>query len=186
MIVLPSDDEPLVSIFEDNNGRWVAERDDHSELMEDLTIFEVDGEKWQLQLPAPIEATLQSSAGLGPTLDVITLRFLVSRDEEHVDALLVYRGLERRLPARAYHYMLVTLARLRNEDTTSPPAERGWVHREDLCRMLAIDNNKLNVDIFRARKQLAGMGVMGAAGLIERRSSGHVRLGVSRARVETR
>ncbi len=95
----------------------------------------------------------------------------------------MFRGTEKPLEARAYHYMLVTLARLRLKDTESAVAERGWVHREELCRMLAVDNNKLNVDIFRARKQLAGMGVLGAAGLIERRASGHVRMGVSRTEV---
>jgi len=57
--------------------------------------------------------------------------------------------------------------------------EQGWVPLEDLCRMLRIEENKMNVDFFRARRQFAKLGIQGAGGIIERRTdSRSVRLGV--------
>jgi len=50
--------------------------------------------------------------------------------------------------------------------------------------MLATDSNKLNVDIFRARKQFSALGIHGAAGIIARRpGTGQLRLGLDRVDV---
>ena len=62
--------------------------------------------------------------------------------------------------------------------------ERGWVDREVLCRMLATDPRKLNVDVFRVRRQLTELGIYGAAGIIARRAgTGQLRLGTHRVEV---
>jgi hypothetical protein len=46
--------------------------------------------------------------------------------------------------------------------------------------MLRVDENKLSVDIYRARKVLSAEGIQGAPGFIERRrTSRQVRLGVA-------
>jgi hypothetical protein len=81
------------------------------------------------------------------------------------------------LPSRSFHYLLATLARswLAERGQT----ERGWVHRDLLCRMLATDTNNLNVEIHRIRRQMDALGIEGAARVIERRpDTGHLRLGV--------
>ena len=83
------------------------------------------------------------------------------------------------LPHRSHHYLLVTLARARLADADAPEVDRGWLAREDLCRMLAIDPQRLSVEIYRARRQMTGLGLAGGAEVVERRgATGEIRLGV--------
>ena len=50
--------------------------------------------------------------------------------------------------------------------------------------MVGTDGPRLNVDVFRVRRQLAALGIHGAAGIIERRpGSGQLRLGTDRVEV---
>ncbi len=52
--------------------------------------------------------------------------------------------------------------------------------------MLATDVGKLNVDIFRTRRQLGALGILGAAGIIARREgTGQIRIGTDRVEVIT-
>jgi hypothetical protein len=186
LLVLPDDERPLASVFEDASGRWVAEIGDALRMVEHQQVLIVGGEAWLLELPRT-EAETWHCAVAGPALEAIHLRLEVSRNEEAVDAAVIHGEQVTPLPPRSYHYMLVTLARAWLDDAGSPPAERGWVDRDALCRMLATDLNKLNVDIHRARKQLGALGIQGAAGLVERRpGSGEIRLGIRSVEVVSR
>lgn len=183
LLVLPDDEHPEVSIFEDAGGRWVAEEGDETRLVADRDIVIADGEGWVLDLPSTAGATWEAGALL-PTIDTLSLSFGVSRDEEFIEVTVVHEGGRTPLPARSHHYLLLTLARAALSDEASSAAERGWVDREVLCRMLATDPRKLNVDVFRVRKQLAALGVHGAAGIIARRAgTGQLRLGTHRVEV---
>ncbi len=119
-------------------------------------------------------------------LDGVHLKIGVSRDEEHVVVTVVHGNQHQVLSPRSYHYLLATLARLRLKDRGLPESEQGWVDRETLCRMLATDDNKLNVDIHRARKQLSTLSIQDAARVVERRpGTGLVRLGIQSVEVFT-
>ena len=112
----------------------------------------------------------------------------MSPDEEHVTLRASWQTGELNLGARAHHYTLLTLARLRlrDRDAGAPGGEEGWVYAQDLQRMLAVDAGKLNLDVFRARKQLARYGVLDAARLVERRpDTRQLRLGVERLSVHS-
>lgn len=99
---------------------------------------------------------------------------------------VIHGGVETTLAPRAYHYLLVILARARLAEAGASPAERGWVDRESLCRMLATDRVRLNNDVFRLRKQLAALGIQGAADVVARRpEAGLLRLGVERVTVRS-
>jgi hypothetical protein len=183
LLVLPDDDHPEVSIFEDPGGAWVAEEGDQMRRVADRDIVVADGEGWVLDLPNHAVATLEVSA-LPPTLETITLRFGVSRDEEFTEVTIAHEGGSTLLPTRSHHYLLVTLARAMIDDQAASSAERGWVDREVLCRMLATDPRRLNVDVFRVRRQIAELGIHGAAGIIARRpGTGQLRLGTHRVEV---
>jgi pSer/pThr/pTyr-binding forkhead associated (FHA) protein len=183
LLVLPDDDHPEVSIFEDAAGHWVAEEGDETRLVADRGIVIADGEGWVLDLPNTAGATWEVGALL-PTLETLSLSFGVSRDEEFIEVTVVHEGGRTPLPARSHHYLLLTLARAALSDEAASAAERGWVDRELLCRMLATDPRKLNVDVFRVRKQLAALGIHGAAGIIARRpGTGQLRLGTHRVEV---
>jgi hypothetical protein len=183
MLVLPDDDRPEVSIFEDAGGRWVAEHRDETRVVRDHDVVVAEGEGWILDLPSTAGSTWEAGV-YTPTLESISLRFDVSRDEEHIEVTVVHEGKATRLAPRTHHYLLLTLARARLQDPAESPAERGWVDRDALCRMLATEPGVLNVDIFRARRQLASVGVHGATGIVARRpGTGQLRLGTDRVEV---
>jgi hypothetical protein len=184
-MVLPDDDHPLASVFEDASGHWVAELVDEARPVKDHDVVVVDGARWTLELPEPLGETLLQEIA-APTIETIDLRLGVSRDEEDVVVTVVHSGRETRLPSRTAHYLLVVLARARLADREAPERDRGWVERQDLCRMLRADANKLGVDIFRIRKQLGDLGIRGAADIVSRRAgTGQVRLGVERVEIYT-
>src|SRR5690606_3151744 len=124
-------------------------------------------------------------------VDRIGLRFAVSRDEEHVELTVLAPGGDIDLGSRAHHYVLLTLARARERDAAQASAadserSHGWVHQEDLARMLQMDEQHLNVAVYRCRRQLAEAGIGGAASIIERRTGARqLRIGVERIEIAT-
>ncbi|EYF02781.1 FHA domain protein [Chondromyces apiculatus DSM 436] len=183
VLALPDDAHPRALVFQDAAGQWVVEREDEApQPVVDHELLIVDGQTWVVELPAGAPATW---VGLVDTaLETVAMRFVVSRDEEHVEVTVLRGGHPILLAPRSYHYLLLTLARQRLKDAELPPIECGWIDRGALCKMLAVDPLKLNVDVSRARKQLGDAGIRGAAGLIERRpTTGQLRLGVARVEV---
>jgi hypothetical protein len=118
----------------------------------------------------------------------VSLRFVVSRNEEHV-ALTVRWGDRIVTPRpRAHAYTLLTLARQRLDEQAGVlcPQERGWIEQEELCRRLRIDANLLHTHLLRARRQLADAGVPRMEGLFERRlDAGQLRIGLANLEVST-
>jgi hypothetical protein len=183
LIALPDDDHPEVSLVEGRDGRWVIEAEGEARRVSDRETISAGGEAWILDLPLGTSSTLEAGA-TAVTLESIALRFVVSRDEERVDITVACPDRDIELPARSHHYLLVTLARARLAGAETPPVERGWLDRDDLCRMLATDELRLNVDVCRARKQFAALGIQGAANIVDRRTgTGRLRLGVERVEV---
>ena len=160
VLALPNDDDPVLQLFESVDGRWQVDSQDEHRYVADRDVVIVQGEGWSLELPDSSSTTLDT-ARLGPFIEAVTLRFNVSLDEEHISLTLVHDGGETSLGTRQYHLPLLILARAWAADVDALPEERGWVEREALCRGLSVDANKLNVDIYRARKQLVGLGVLG-------------------------
>lgn len=186
MLALPGPDAPQVTIFEDLHGGWVAEVDDEVRRVSDGDVLSVGSTAWRLSLPTPLDPTVDVEAD-GIALERVQLRFAVSRDEEHVELSLSTRGQWEALGARTHHHLLLALARARLEDAAQPelpPGEHGWRYADDVCRMLAIEELRLNTEIYRARKELHAAGVQGAAGLVERRrGTKSLRLGTAQVEV---
>lgn len=183
LIALPDEDAPAAIIVEEREGRWALEAGGTARPVADREVISVGGETWIFDLPATTSSTVDGSH-VAITLDRTALRFEVSRDEERVDILVTLPDREVRLTSRSHHYLLVTLARARLAAADKPPAERGWMDRDALCRMLAIDELRLNVDVCRARKQFAALGIAGAANIVDRRTgTGRIRLGVAEIEV---
>ncbi len=107
----------------------------------------------------------------------------MSRDEEFVELQLRAGGRTIDVGARAFNYMLLTLARRRIQDTKEgvPDSSCGWVYTEDLARALRVPEANVNLDVFRIRKSLEALGVAGAANIIERRPpTRQLRIGANR------
>lgn len=188
LLALPSPDFPDVSIFEDADGRWLIERNGDVGPAEDGMVLDVRGEAFMLHLPVPMTATLEAHTD---PLDIrnLSLGFRVSLDEERVEVTARFHGVEHVIPPRAHHYTWLTLARRMLHDMTQsalPEASRGWLSIPNLCRMLATDENKLNVDFFRIRQDVGVLGLQTPATIIERRrGSRQARLGTNRLTLES-
>ncbi|MCA9540208.1 MAG: FHA domain-containing protein [Myxococcales bacterium] len=192
ILALPDLNDPVASIFATRGARWLAEIDGTPRYVNDGDVIEVDGIEWQLELPPATaltiaEATMGTAAGgvrsLGAMLE---LQFWPSLDEESVRVVMVFADAQVEIPARTSHLVLLHLARERLADAERglSPAEQGWVYAEVLGDGLQMDPQRLNVEVYRARKQLVQMGIADAAELFERRpQTRQMRLGVERLKV---
>ncbi|MEM1415729.1 MAG: FHA domain-containing protein [Myxococcota bacterium] len=193
LLVLPDDEIPLV-IVTGLDGAWVAERSADGETfdVDDHDEIDVEGVRWVLELPPPARrasaSTVEDRDRIARSIEALCLEIRHSKDEEFVEVTAEV-GLERStLPARAFHYLLLVLARARISDQERglSQEEQGWVYADRLTEELNISRAKLNVDIFRARKQIADLRVLGAARIVERRpQTQQLRLGVKELRVST-
>ncbi len=183
VLALPNEQQLRATLFSTSSGLWQIEMDSHVRPVMDREIITLGDSSYVLEVPAQHTETLESGA-IGVPIESIGLRFAVSPDEEQVEVTLLIGGQTQRLEPREYHYLLVTLARARLADAHAPPSMQGWTDRDELSKKLNIEVNRMNVAIFRARKQLAAVGVQGAARLVERRSGTHeIRIGVPRLEV---
>ena len=174
VLALPTPEEPEITVYF-AQGAWQVE-DESGPRPAPLAVV-AGGTAWRLELPDILPATIEASHS---RLSEIHLTLAVSRDEEYVETTVTIAGTTHRLEFRAHHYLLATLARIRLEDP-----EGGWVDAERLSRMMALDRRPLNVQVFRARQELADLGVVDASNLIERRIGAALRLGTTRVVVTT-
>ncbi|MEN0065806.1 MAG: FHA domain-containing protein [Myxococcota bacterium] len=165
MVVLPNDATPQAFVFADEVDGWWLEVGDQRTRIGDGHTAVIEGRSWRILVPERVEATGHVDPVL--PLSTIGLTFAVSRDEEHVQITVEGPGQPRFLEPREHGYVLLLLARQRLADAALPEPEQGWVERDELLRWLQLDANALNVAIYRARGQLAQMGVDGAAGIVE-------------------
>ncbi|HWN69906.1 MAG TPA: FHA domain-containing protein [Haliangium sp.] len=187
MLVFPSEDTPLVSVIEDASGRWIAESEGEIRTVRDGETVTVAGVPYMLHLPVQ-HASTQTRRKSATRVADIELHFRVSRNEEQVEVAVIARNEASLIPPRAHHYTFLTLARARLQDegsATTPEPLRGWLRVDELCRMLAADENRLNVDICRIRHEIAALDVQDAAIIVERRR-GRVRVGAKRITIERR
>ena len=188
LLTLPDAEHPTHLVYVDTNGLWVVETEDGIVPLPRGEPLESGGILWTVALPCTDGLTTTTTAAHTRPLELglASMTFQVSRDEENVRILLSEGPQSLELPHRAYHYLLLTLARARLEDAALAPAERGWRYRDDLSRGLRIPSEQFNVTIYRARQGFQRLGIAGAQGLIERRrGSGQIRLGPARLQVST-
>jgi hypothetical protein len=170
LLCLPNDEAPELTIFCELDGRWWVESDTETRELAELDTLIAGGTSWRIFSPKLLAHTRE--IGSAARLDEHQLRFLVSRDGEHVELELRREAAVTPIEARAHQFLLLALARARLADAAGgelPETEHGWVYREDLPRMLGIEPELINLWIHRARKQLAQAGIRDAAALVERR-----------------
>ena len=150
-------------------------------------LLEIDGRAFRLSLPSAIAPTVPVGALEASRVTDLELGFSVSSDEEHVEVIARWRGQIHRLGARTHNYVLLELARRRAADAQAklPETSCGWIYQDDLCVRLRIDVLRLNVDVYRIRKQFAQLDLLDPATIVERRArTKQVRLGVKRFVIE--
>lgn len=181
ILLLPGDDAPEVSIHRDG-GTWFVDRGHRTEPVAFGSRIELGGAVWDLLLPSDSSLASTATGARAPHLDSLFATLEFDRTEEHVRLTLRDGETEIALPSRAFHHLLLVLARTRIYDQKVrglSEAEAGWIDSLELARMLGVRPDKVNLDVFRARKLLADRGIAGAARVIERRSdSRQLRLGL--------
>jgi hypothetical protein len=189
LLALPSSADPRATVFRDSEG-WKLERDDGVLALTNRKVFDVNGRAWRFSTPdnSFATSTVESIASTaGHDVQRVRLVLRVSRDEEHVE-MIVERGRQRvDLGSRAHNYLLLLLARKRMEETAGglPSTACGWLYQDELVDALQTSPERLNVDIFRIRKQFASMDVANAANIIERRSrTKQLRIGIESLVIE--
>lgn len=181
LLALPHGGTPEACVVEDRGGSWNLEHSAEARAVQDGEVLTVQGVAYMLHLPMDAEPTLEERGGK-PRVKDVELSFRVSQDEERVEVLVKLPAGAKLLPPRAHYYTLLVLARARlrdQGDAALPELARGWVAVVELCRMLAVDEDRLNVDIYRIRRDLGALGLHNPAAVIERQR-GQLRLGTSR------
>jgi FHA domain-containing protein len=187
MLLLPSEQHPIAAVLLHGES-WQLELSGETRQVRDQELISVAGDTYRLVLPElnPSDARTQT---IMPEHSLVhaRLRFHVSLDEEHVRIIVEGQHGHREISQRAFHYMLLVLARQRLEDQRRglPDAESGWTYVDDLAKKLAVDVNALNVHVYRARRvagprkdeSATGPWFKDAHELIQRRD-GQLRLGV--------
>lgn len=188
MLALPSPDEPSACVFEQEPGVWTIEIDGQARPAADGEVLSLGQASFMLHLPVPLVSTVESPDPK-PRPDPIELRFRVSPDEESVEVMVVDASGPRVLAPRTHHYTLLTLARLRARDNDKPEltgSQRGWVFVDELCRMLSMDEHRLNTEVHRIRQDMAAARVPNPTGVVERRrGSRQLRVTTDRVSIAT-
>lgn len=188
ILALPNDETPQITVYQGHDHRWLLESATECRAAVDQELVQAGSVTFRLSIPVVLADTWRIDSDELPMHD-LALHFRVSRDEDHVQVELRCRGRAIQLPPRAHDYLLLTLARMRiadQKDPTISDGDAGWIHPDDLVRMLRTNENHLNVTVYRARRMFAETKVVRAAALIERRSdSRQLRIGIRSLKVET-
>lgn len=110
-----------------------------------ISIANVD---WKFLLIAEDDVTTVVSANQ-TTINDVVFRFDLSQDEESARLTLIHNGIKIDLGERSHHYLLVHLLRHKLQSDT------GWLDNQLLMKELGLEETHLNIQIFRARKQVA-------------------------------
>lgn len=178
VIAVPSIDNASASIFRGADGSWTLEMQDRASPIFAGSVVEVAGTRWRFSCPQKLEATTKTRPLR--LIQESRLAFDVSSDEEHVRVIVECAEEQVSISNLSAAYLLLTLARVRiQEQGNVPAAESGWIHRDDLIRMLHCGEQQLNVWVHRIRARFAKSDFLDYASIIERREgTGQLRVGV--------
>ncbi|MFZ5894980.1 MAG: FHA domain-containing protein [Myxococcota bacterium] len=181
VIGVPSDDDPICSVYRDTDGLWKLEYPDTPPAMiEDGYTWEVAGQRWRFSCPKLVGPTATSETQLAGRSG--RLHFVVSRDEEFVELTIEYARRSLSLGSRSHNYLLLVLARARSEDRAAGLSESscGWRYKEDLADALRMTPQQVDGEVHRIRKHFGQHGLEESSTIIERRPrTKQLRLGVS-------
>jgi hypothetical protein len=177
---LPNQQHCEMSITRENDN-WVLEHQHKQRSLQDGDWVTIEKQNWQLVLTDVPNSTMMIQDDNPLELSDIQLELSTSLDEETTRGRMVSHMGEVNLQARSHNYLLLLLARQRvtdaNKNTDS--TECGWVYMNELMAMMGMSETLINIQIYRARKQIESAlnGLIDGKQLIERRS-GQIRIGL--------
>lgn len=175
LVGLPSDDDPRLTVCLGLRG-WSIEEGSQVRLLADQETIEFGQERWQVELPPMTDEMAETGTQREQRLiDVrdLALELRVTADREDISAAATVDGRVYQMPNRSHHELLLLLveARLAAQQHGSPDEEAGWMTLDEAIRSAAVGINKLNLDIFRLRREFEGLGLRDPRQLVERRDT---------------
>jgi hypothetical protein len=175
LIGLPSDDDPRLTVCLGVRG-WCIEDGSQVRPLVDQETIEFGSERWQVELPPITDDVAETGTQREqPLVDVrdLTLELRVSADREDICATATVDGRSYQMPNRSHHELLLLLveARLSAKQQGLSDEESGWMTLDEATRSAAVGINKLNLDIFRLRREFEGLGLRDPRQLVERRET---------------
>ena len=155
MAILPDEDDPKVVIYESIDGAWHCEANNSTRVLSHGDMVGSSGLLWRfVQVHSSDKTELMFEApgeAAGPCVE-----FVVSQDEEHVSMSVHIGKQEFDLGERSHHYLMLLLARQyqQDRDKGTHVLESGWLDKEQLVKMLDMDEIHINMQLYRFKKQL--------------------------------
>ena len=157
--------------------QWIAESSNNTTYLEHRVVFKFIGEDWLFVENESYQETFDH----GHIQNNAKFKFLLSSDEEDVQLNIVINTLEMNLGSRNHHFLLLVLARARQEqfELGYTCEEVGWISMDEASSTLGrellrdLDHLALNMFIHRLRKQLKTLSPYGPlfTNMVERRKN---------------
>lgn len=156
IVALPSPEIPEAILYVNDEGQWMCESQSGTAVLQSGDLVGTTLEKWRFIDSKPSIRTKTIDVNTFTPPNNIKFVFHVSQNEEHVSLTLIVDGEQISLDERSHHYLLLSLARKRLEDkllNVSEP-EQGWIDKDLFSKMLGLQENHINIQIYRFRKQI--------------------------------
>ncbi|MGR6873114.1 FHA domain-containing protein [Pseudomonas sp. HK3] len=185
--VLPSEDNPEVSIFQSADGSWVCESSaGEYELKMGDRVGSEDSQWKFIDAKACMKTDIISPSDTYRPTNV-SFFFNVSQNEEHVSLSFTQGESVIDLGVRSHHYLLLLLARkyLSDKEAGVEKRECGWLDKDNLCKMIGQNENHINIQIYRFRRQFlkAYIAPMKIPQVVERRT-GEIRFCIADVKIQ--
>lgn len=164
--LLPNDKKPLAAIFFCySRGQWILDthynicdvKNDQSEkVITSNDTIEIGAFQWQLLLSIEESQTVKLTTNKANN-EHCEFFFDVSLDDKHTKLSLKYEEDKVDLGEHNHHALLLHLARLKAKDAKQgiEDNKQGWINNQQLAKELGIEVTHIDIQIFRARKQIA-------------------------------
>ncbi|MEO8183502.1 MAG: FHA domain-containing protein [Deltaproteobacteria bacterium] len=186
VVGIPSEETPSATVYANSSGVWCLETEDgRTVALQSGTRFEVADQPWRFCCPEVVASTV--STGAASRTEELTLRFLVSRDEEYVELRVEWSDRVLHLGSRSHNHLLLTLARARLKDLAAgePVTSCGWVYKDDLVSAFE-SPQRIDNEVFRVRQHFARLVPDAGAEIVERRArTRQLRVGIHRLLITT-
>lgn len=189
--LLPDNQSPELALYQDEQDQqWYAESSSNHLEHQRQPICQGDTLQFNNRLwrfvPAQVYGPTEARSHKSHTLTEFEFVFNLSLDEETTQLELHHPKQHLDLAVRSHHYLMLQLARHRAEDASQGLdfSSQGWVYADQLASELGLDATHMNIQIFRARKQLADSlpEIADHQNLLERRG-GKIRFGCAKFKI---
>ncbi len=156
VVGLPNENNPEITLYQEARGKWLCENSSGIILLEAGSKVSTENNSWYFINAETIDETVKVESNLNKMTKPSTINFTVSRDEEHVSLRIVFENKPIDLGERTHHYLVLLIARKRIADRKLgvEESEQGWIDKDQLSQQLGLDENHINIQIYRLRKQL--------------------------------